>query len=80
MLHQEERKENGAVQEKQEQWTSYSWYCPNCGTLVTGYRNEQGSVKAQCRKCRSFMVRTMKSRRCDTITIYPMKETQKRYV
>lgn len=52
------------------EWTPFSWYCPNCGILVTGYKNAQGTVKLECKHCHAVMVRTFKSRRKDTIDLY----------
>lgn len=27
-------------------------YCPNCGTIVTGYKSDDGAVRIDCPKCR----------------------------
>ena len=74
----EERPQEGC-KDLQDRWTPISWYCPNCGTLVTGYRNAQGTVKVVCSRCHVTMIRAGKSRRLDTISIYAPREAQSRY-
>lgn len=27
-------------------------YCPNCGTIITGYKSEDGAVRIDCPRCR----------------------------
>ena len=54
-------------------WRPLSWYCSNCGQLVTAYQNSKGEFKVACPKCRSVMVRTPKGRRRDTIELYAPK-------
>ena len=67
-------------QEKENQgegnhnWEPCSWHCPNCGTMVIGYRNEKNVVKAKCRKCRADMIRISRNRRHDIIEIFAPKE------
>ena len=56
-----------------EQWKPFSWHCPNCGTIVTGYRNSKGSIKTECDKCHCVMVRITKRREVNEISIYPPK-------
>jgi len=53
-----------------EEWTTFSWHCANCGTVVTGLKNQNGDIKVQCSRCRVVMVRRFKSKRCDTIDVY----------
>ena len=55
---------------KHDEWVPFSWHCPNCGALVTGYKNEKGTIKLECERCRVVMVRSFKSRRCDRIDVY----------
>lgn len=55
---------------KTDEWVPFSWYCSNCGTVVTGYKNQRGDIKVQCSKCRAVMIRTMKNRKHDTIELY----------
>ena len=43
-----------------EDWTIYSWYCPNCET----------QIRVICTKCSAEMVRTVVGRRHDVIDIY----------
>lgn len=48
-------------------WEPFSWYCPNCGALVTGYKNAQGDIKLVCDRCKIVMIRKFHGRRHDTI-------------
>ena len=34
-----------------EYWIKEAMYCPNCGNLVSGYRNKKGLVKKRCEHC-----------------------------
>lgn len=51
-------------------WTPFSWYCPNCGTIVTGYRSQNGFIKVVCGKCNTTMIRKIMSKKHDTIDVY----------
>lgn len=31
-----------------EDWTIYSWYCPNCKNEVAGLKNEKNQIKVMC--------------------------------
>ncbi len=53
----------------QNMWTPLPMYCPNCGTLGHGYKNEEGKIKYECLHCRVVMVRSYKNRRQDTLEI-----------
>lgn len=55
---------------KHDEWVPFSWHCPNCGALVTGYKNAQGTIKLECERCRVVMVRSFKGRRHDSIDLY----------
>ena len=55
---------------KRDEWVAFTWHCPNCGAKVTGFKNEQGTIKLECGHCRVVMVRSFKSRRCDRIDVY----------
>ena len=57
--------------------TPFSWHCPNCGKLVTGFENDMGEVKIECPQCRIFMIRRFKGRRTDTITMYPQRDQER---
>ena len=59
-----------------EDWTIYSWYCPNCKNEVAGLKNEKNRIKAKCKVCGAKMVRTMKSRRHDVIDVYAPDEEE----
>jgi ribosomal protein S27E len=58
---------------KQNTWEPCAWYCSNCGTLVTGYKNAEGMIKVECKKCGTVLVRKTKGRRHDTIEMYAPK-------
>lgn len=58
---------------EKEEWTPFSWHCPNCGAIVTGYKNKKGSVKVECKRCRATMVRTPKDKKHDCIDIFAPK-------
>ena len=53
-----------------EEWIPFSWHCPNCGSIVTGYKNQNGDIKVQCGRCKTVMVRRLKNRRHDTIDLF----------
>lgn len=53
-----------------DEWRPFSWYCANCGHMVTGYKNKKGDIKVECTVCRVVMVRTLKGRRHDSIDLY----------
>ena len=54
-----------------EDWTIYSWYCPNCKNEVAGLKNEKNQIKVMCNNCGARMVRTLGGRRHDVIDVYP---------
>ncbi len=62
----------------QEVWTPFSWHCPNCGTIVTGFKNPNGDIKVECSRCHATMVRRFKGRRHDTIDIYAARTEKER--
>ena len=53
-----------------EDWTIYSWYCPNCKNEVAGLKNKRNQIIVRCSKCGAEMVRTVVGRRHDVIDIY----------
>ena len=53
-----------------EDWTIYSWYCPNCRNEVAGLKNSKNQIRVKCKTCGSEMVRTIVGRRHDVIDIY----------
>ncbi len=57
------------VQRELNTWTVVQMYCPNCGTLSTGYRDQNGKHRFQCKRCGVAMVRSYKSRRQDLIEV-----------
>ena len=30
-----------------EDWTIYSWYCPNCKTQVAGLKNKKNQIRSE---------------------------------
>lgn len=50
-----------------DEWQVFKWYCPNCGYVVQGLKNKEGTIKVECSRCRAAMVRVPKSRRKDVI-------------
>lgn len=52
------------------QWRPYRCYCPNCSTLVVGYKNELGICRISCPVCEVKIVRKPMGRRHDRIDIY----------
>ena len=57
------------VQRELNTWTVVQMYCPNCGTLSTGYRDQNGKHRFQCKRCGVAMVRSYKSRRLDLVEV-----------
>lgn len=53
-----------------EDWTIYSWFCPNCQEEVAGLKNKKNQIRVTCRACGAEMVRTIMGRRHDVIHIY----------
>ena len=51
------------------EFKSFSWYCPNCGHKVAGFRNEKGDIKLTCGVCKVSMIRTLKTPRRSTIEV-----------
>ena len=59
-------------------WTPIPMYCSNCGALLYGYRNDEGKIKYECKRCGTVAVRVPKGRRHDKIDLYA-PEGQIRY-
>ncbi len=57
-----------------EIWEAYSWHCPNCGKVSTGFQNEEGIVKIECPRCHAVMLRHFVGRRHDRLEIYDSEE------
>ena len=53
-----------------EDWTIYSWYCPNCRNEVAGMKNQNNQIKVKCSCCSVEMTRTLLGRRHDVIDVY----------
>ncbi|MCD8009019.1 MAG: hypothetical protein LUF68_08860, partial [Clostridiales bacterium] len=58
---------------EKEEWTPFSWHCPNCGALVTGYKGSDGAISVECSRCRIVMVRRLRSKQHDRIDLYASK-------
>lgn len=59
-----------------EDWTIYSWYCPNCKNEVAGLKNHKNQIKVKCSCCGAEMIRTLLSRRHDVIDVYAPNNEQ----
>ena len=53
-----------------DNWSNFTIYCPNCGTLLSGAKDKGGKVRYRCPKCCVEMIRTSKGRRHDTLEVY----------
>ena len=53
-----------------QDWTIYSWYCPNCKTEVCGIKDKKDQIKTKCERCGVYMVRKSIGRRHLQIDIY----------
>ena len=51
----------------------FSWYCPNCGTQLIGFKNAEGMIKVECKRCLAVSVRKVMGRRHNRIDIYAPK-------
>ncbi len=49
---------------------NFSWYCPNCGEISMGYRDEMDTIKVECQRCHAVMVRRTMSRRHARFDVY----------
>ncbi len=63
---------------EEDTWKALSWYCPNCGTLVHGFRDKKGKVNVECGTCHSVMVRTLIGIRHDSIDLYAPRGQMRR--
>ena len=61
-----------------DNWTPIPMYYSNCGALLYGYRNDEGKIKYECKRCGTVAVRVQKGRRHDKIDLYA-PEGQVRY-
>ena len=50
-------------------WTAVQMYCPNCGTLNVGYKDQEGKYRFRCKRCTVVLLRSYKNRRQDVIEI-----------
>ena len=53
-----------------EKWIPAIIHCPNCGTIVTGYRDDKGCAKIHCETCQANMVTKQVSRRHERIDLF----------
>ena len=63
-------KERIKVDENKESWVPFAWFCPNCGTKLTGYKNAEGVIKVECVTCHTVSVRRIMNRRHNRIDLY----------
>ena len=76
---EQQRKElNEVMCVTKDNWTPIPMYCSNCGALLYGYRNDEGKIKYECKRCGTVAVRVQKGRRHDKIDLYA-PEGQIRY-
>lgn len=61
-----------------DNWTPIPMYCSNFGALLYGYRNDEGKIKYECKRCGTVAVRVQKGCRHDKIDLYA-PEGQIRY-
>lgn len=75
MMHVVLAREGAFKMENSYVWKPSSWYCPNCGTMTTAFRNSEGMMKVECsnKECNIVMVRTDKGRRHSVIDVYAAK-------
>ena len=59
-----------------EDWTIYSWYCPNCKTQVAGLKNKKNQIIVIFTNFFVEMVRTVVSRRHDVIDMFAPSEME----
>ena len=53
-----------------DNWIPIPMYCSNCGELLYGYRNDEGKIKYECKRCGAVAVRVPKGRRHNKIDLY----------
>ena len=44
------------MDECKDTWYPFSWYCPNCGTQLIGFKNAEGMIKVECKRCASAVL------------------------
>ena len=57
------------MDECKDTWYPFSWYCPNCGTQLIGFKNAEGMIKVECKRCLAVSVRKVMGRRHNRIDI-----------
>ena len=53
---------NEVMSVTKDNWTPIPMYCSNCGALLYGYRNDEGKIKYECKRCGTVAVRVQKGR------------------
>ena len=56
-----------------DNWTPIPMYCSNCGALLYGYRNDEGKIKYECKRCGTVAVRVQKDDDTTRLTSMPRK-------
>ncbi len=64
-------------QTKTDAWVSVKMFCPHCGTMNVGYKDQNGRCRFQCSRCTAVMVCVRKNRRHDQIEITVPKESER---
>ena len=62
------------MDECKDTWYPFSWYCPNCGTQLIGFKNAEGMIKVECKRC----IRPERTGNSQDLNCVP-KHTIKRY-
>ena len=67
------------MDECKDTWYPFSWYCPNCGTQLIGFKNAEGMIKVECKRCLAVSVRKVMGRRHNRIDVYAPKGQEDAY-
>lgn len=62
--------DTGVIMAMIKDWMIYSWYCPNCKTMVAGLKGKNNQIKTTCETCGTKMIRTLEGRRHDVIELF----------
>ena len=69
-FHESVKKFNEVMCVTNDNWTPIPMYCSNCGELLYGYRNDEGKIKYECKRCGTVTVRVQKRCRHNKIDLY----------
>lgn len=65
------------MDQNKDKWAEIQMYCPKCGTLNIGFRNEGNMLRYECKNCKVAIVRTYKSRRHEVFELLIPKTYRK---